>query len=590
MMLPDDGARRGHRHDDEPPDPRRTQMAAGDPPPKRGAHLRMSSSPVSATGRLVDPPGGAARSGPLKAPPVAAHHQAADVAVVAALGIFEPEAAFEAAASRRAPRRRRMPGQMHGLVQPLDARAPAGARPTSSARSAAARGATPERDRRSQDRSSQQQGRHPAQCAACDENSARPALCLVVGFDARVEMSRQTGLAGRGQCRGAKMKLVFPGGEHPQVLLSHGVNRSVRIPTATSCCSARAWWRVTANCTSPSMASCCRCPHGGTVSVNGRGVDGLMALRAGDSVSIRQHAGAPGRRSRRPRSPAPSHGAAAGDAPTATRVHAVRAGAQVRAARASRARRSGGVIPVHGPTLVGRAAECRHSARGGGILAPACAVEADRRWPAAGGPGLDQRQLHQRPPGAAGLRPAGRRDWASTCCASASTLPGAAPAAGAGEAGGPGRRAGGLAPQPLAPAGGFAGLVPWCVMVAAAVVVLLAIGPTWRASRRRSQLHRQVDRPHVLGERADRDVVDAVECDRTQALQVDAPRDFQRDPAIVGGADAIAPLRAAPRHRNRPPGCGRSRPPGPRVVRRASRPRRSAAVPVARAAPRQPRR
>ena len=82
------------------------------------------------------------------------------------------------------------------------------------------------------------------------------------------------------------MKLVFPGGEHPQVLLGPGVNRVGSDPQATIVLDhpgvrpQHCQLHVTPNGVMLDV------PHGTTVSVNGRQVDGLISLRPGDSVAF----------------------------------------------------------------------------------------------------------------------------------------------------------------------------------------------------------------------------------------------------------------------------------------------------------------
>ena len=77
------------------------------------------------------------------------------------------------------------------------------------------------------------------------------------------------------------MKLVFPGGEHPQVLLGMGVNRIGSDPHANivldrpGVLPQHCQLHVTASGVMLDV------PHGTTVSVNGRQVDGLIALRPG---------------------------------------------------------------------------------------------------------------------------------------------------------------------------------------------------------------------------------------------------------------------------------------------------------------------
>lgn len=84
------------------------------------------------------------------------------------------------------------------------------------------------------------------------------------------------------------MKLVFPGGEHPQVLLGPGVNRVGSDPAANIVLDApgvrpsHCELHVTAN------GVMLQVPPGTSVGVNGHRVDGLIALRPGDSVEFDQ--------------------------------------------------------------------------------------------------------------------------------------------------------------------------------------------------------------------------------------------------------------------------------------------------------------
>lgn len=84
------------------------------------------------------------------------------------------------------------------------------------------------------------------------------------------------------------MKLVFPGGEYPQVLLGQGVNRIGSDPDATIVIDRpgvrpqHCQLHVTANGVMLDV------PAGAAVSVNGRQVDGLIALRPGDNVGFDQ--------------------------------------------------------------------------------------------------------------------------------------------------------------------------------------------------------------------------------------------------------------------------------------------------------------
>src|SRR5687768_15977197 len=82
------------------------------------------------------------------------------------------------------------------------------------------------------------------------------------------------------------MKLVFPGGEHPQVLLGPGVNRVGSDPQATIVLDAPGVLPQHCQLHVSGTGVMLEVPAGTTVSVNGRQVDGLIALRPGDSVSF----------------------------------------------------------------------------------------------------------------------------------------------------------------------------------------------------------------------------------------------------------------------------------------------------------------
>ena len=82
------------------------------------------------------------------------------------------------------------------------------------------------------------------------------------------------------------MKLVFPGGEHPQVLLGPGVNRVGSDPQATIVLDAPGVLPQHCQLHVSATGVMLEVPSGTTVSVNGRQVDGLISLRAGDSVSF----------------------------------------------------------------------------------------------------------------------------------------------------------------------------------------------------------------------------------------------------------------------------------------------------------------
>jgi pSer/pThr/pTyr-binding forkhead associated (FHA) protein len=156
------------------------------------------------------------------------------------------------------------------------------------------------------------------------------------------------------------MKLVFPGGEHPQVLLGPGVNRIGSDPEANIVLDRPGVLPQHCQLHVTPSGVMLDVPPGTTVSVNGRQVDGLIALRPGDSVAfdrvearlasmetpavVRHRAGVPGRM---PES--------ANDDPGATAVRPV---LPRYALRGVSGEAFGRTYPIHGVTSVGRAPEC----------------------------------------------------------------------------------------------------------------------------------------------------------------------------------------------------------------------------------------
>lgn len=80
------------------------------------------------------------------------------------------------------------------------------------------------------------------------------------------------------------MKLVFPGGEHPQVLLNSGINRIGSDPESEVRLFGTQPLRGQINVTAQGVML--QVPDGAPVRVNGRDIDGLIALRAGDRISF----------------------------------------------------------------------------------------------------------------------------------------------------------------------------------------------------------------------------------------------------------------------------------------------------------------
>jgi pSer/pThr/pTyr-binding forkhead associated (FHA) protein len=82
------------------------------------------------------------------------------------------------------------------------------------------------------------------------------------------------------------MKLVFPGGEHPQVLLGPGVNRVGSDPQSNIVLDTPGVLPQHCQLHVSATGVMLEVPVGTTVSVNGRHVDGLIALRSGDTVTF----------------------------------------------------------------------------------------------------------------------------------------------------------------------------------------------------------------------------------------------------------------------------------------------------------------
>lgn len=155
------------------------------------------------------------------------------------------------------------------------------------------------------------------------------------------------------------MKLVFPGGEHPQVLLGPGVNRVGSDPESN----------VVINRPGVRPQHCLlhvtgsgvmlEVPPSADVCVNGRTVDGLISLRAGDAVAFngvqaRLAAIEPAAAVRRLSQP--WHASSpANDDPGVTAVRPV---APKFVLRGTAGRAFGRSIPLAGTLTVGRGPEC----------------------------------------------------------------------------------------------------------------------------------------------------------------------------------------------------------------------------------------
>lgn len=82
------------------------------------------------------------------------------------------------------------------------------------------------------------------------------------------------------------MKLVFPGGEHPHVLLGRGVSRIGSAPDANIVLDRPGVQPQHCTLHVTTAGVMLAVPQGTTVTVNDRRVDGLIALRPGDSIAF----------------------------------------------------------------------------------------------------------------------------------------------------------------------------------------------------------------------------------------------------------------------------------------------------------------
>lgn len=156
------------------------------------------------------------------------------------------------------------------------------------------------------------------------------------------------------------MKLVFPGGEHPQVLLGPGVNRVGSDPRSNIVLDTPGVLPQHCQLHVSATGVMLEVPAGTVVSVNGRHVDGLIALRPGDSVTFdhvlarlaavdaiapaRSQAGA-----------AVGYPHAANDDPGVT---AVRQAIPMYVLRGLTGGAFGRSYPLQGPITIGRSPEC----------------------------------------------------------------------------------------------------------------------------------------------------------------------------------------------------------------------------------------
>jgi len=153
------------------------------------------------------------------------------------------------------------------------------------------------------------------------------------------------------------MKLVFPGGEHPQVLLGPGVNRIGSDPQANIVIDRPGVLPQHCELHVNAHGVTLHVPPGTSVTVNGRAVDGLIALRPDDSVAFDQvlaRLSSIETASPLPRGAGPFP-TPANDDPGATAVRPVLPKFVLRGVSGQGFGRS---YPLVGPTVVGRAPEC----------------------------------------------------------------------------------------------------------------------------------------------------------------------------------------------------------------------------------------
>ncbi len=82
------------------------------------------------------------------------------------------------------------------------------------------------------------------------------------------------------------MKLIFPGGEYPQVLLGPGINKIGSDPQSNIVLDRPGVMPRHCELNVGVHGVMLQVPTGTTVNVNGRDVDGVIALRSGDTVAL----------------------------------------------------------------------------------------------------------------------------------------------------------------------------------------------------------------------------------------------------------------------------------------------------------------
>lgn len=155
------------------------------------------------------------------------------------------------------------------------------------------------------------------------------------------------------------MKLVFPGGEHPQVLLGPGVNRVGSDPESNIVLDTPGVLPQHCQLHVSASGVMLEVPAGTTVSVNGRHVDGLIALRPGDSVTfdhvLARLAAVDAVAPRSGNGTAVGYPHAANDDPGVTAVRQILPMYVLRGLTGGAFGRS---YPLQGPVTIGRSPEC----------------------------------------------------------------------------------------------------------------------------------------------------------------------------------------------------------------------------------------
>ncbi|WP_159744347.1 FHA domain-containing protein [Luteimonas cellulosilyticus] len=152
------------------------------------------------------------------------------------------------------------------------------------------------------------------------------------------------------------MKLVFPNGEHGQVLLSAGVNRIGSTPGSAVVLTGPGIRPLHCEIHVTGAGANVQVPQsGGPVSLNGKPVSDLMALRSGDQIDFGDIVATFAPVESAPSASAPRVADGSDDDIGATRVRMAMPRFVLRGVSGAV---SGKVFPVAGPVVIGRAPEC----------------------------------------------------------------------------------------------------------------------------------------------------------------------------------------------------------------------------------------